>query len=114
LTEANSRSNAILIAGAMISAAVYLRPGELPDVEGEYVGGVVSEDADDEPQGAEAVVRAMHGDNLVPIELEGWDPPADGIYTKDDLRRLLDAWEKHWPNSNDECESPFRQHGGVI
>lgn len=102
---------AILVAGAMISAAIYLRPARLPDARNDNVGGVVSKDADDEPQAADALMRAMHGDNLVPMELEGWDPPPDGVYTKEDLRRLLDAWEKHWFNSGDES---FVVTGGEI
>ena len=59
---------AILIAGTLISAAIYFRPVQLPNLEHDSDGPVES-------------------------KLEGWNPPA----TEDDLRRINDAWEKHWP-----------------
>ncbi len=91
---------AILIAGTLISAAIYFRPVQLPNAEHDSHGPVESDIADYERERAEALLWGM-----VPIELEGWDPPA----TEDDLRRINDAWEKHWP-----LKMPDHKHDRVI
>ncbi len=105
---------AILIAGTMISAAICFRPARSHDAGNDNVGNAVTEDAGDESRSADALIRAMHGDNLESIELEGWEPPPGGVYTQDDLRRLLDAWEKHWFGSSDQIPLPVYQHNGTL
>lgn len=109
---------AILAAGTMIAAAVYFQPAESQNAKQVTTGDVENEVANGEFQKPEDVLREMFGDDFEPIELNGWEPPADGDWTEDDFRRLIDAWEEyceeHRSNWFDEVAPDFREHGPII
>jgi len=121
MVRKNYTAIAILIAGAMISAAIYLQPVRLTESNHQPTRDIGHEDAiGDHPQ--EVDLLWMDGEELKGINVEGWDLSKDEIYPQDDLRVLIEAWERLWLKDNDtwrsddsgEQNSPIRQHGGII
>ena len=97
---------AVLAAGMMISAAIYFRPMQICDAGHPSAGTPPNCEIGRGP--SEVPARPMVLDALPKVP-EGWKPPSD-----DEMRRLLDEWEKAWLLDGETDQSPYRVHSGLI